>query len=274
MKKNLLKTLMLTGLIGVAYFTAAAQSSDHVDTTVVQTAKTSVKSRKYNLQMSFGRNEDSVKNVSAPKGQFGYALTFTRLDIGFSRLIDNGSFKLSPKNDFLDYRGIKTSTISFDLAYFGYRFNPNFRIYAAAGFDWTLIRLEKNITIQKNTPDLTYVEESIDFSKNRFSSSYVHIPLNFEFRTNENQRGKRFYFVVGPEVSFLLNGKVKQISEERGKQKFRNDYDFQKVRLGGTLRVGYSGIGLFTKYYFNDMFDTEAQKGLKNLAFGITFGIH
>ncbi|MBB6274333.1 hypothetical protein HDF26_004807 [Pedobacter cryoconitis] len=274
MKKNLLMTLLFSGMMGLTCLTAAGQE---IDTTVVtgqKIAGNSVKARKYNLNLSFGRSEDSVKNESAPTGRFGYGITFTRLDIGFSRLIDNGSFKLSPKNDFLDYRGIKTSTVSFDIAYFGYRFNPNFRIYAAAGFDWTLIRLNRNITIQKNTPDLTYVEEPIDFNKNRFSSSYVHIPLNFEFRTKENQRGKRFYFVVGPEVSFLLNGKVKQISDERGKQKFRNDYDFQKVRLGGTLRVAYAGIGLFTKYYFNDMFDTEAQKGLKNMSFGITFGIH
>ena len=270
MKKNLLITLILTGMFSAASLTASAQN-DIVDTAIV---KTSSKGWKYSMNLSFGRSEDSVKNVAAPTGRFGYGLTFTRLDIGFSRLIDNGSFKLSPKNDFLDYRGIKTSTVSFDLMYFGYRFNPNFRIYAAAGFDWTMIRLERNITIQQNTPDLTYLEEPVNFSKNRFSSSYVHIPLNFEFRTKENQNGKRFYFVVGPEVSFLLNGKVKQISEERGKQKFRNDYYFQKVRLGGTVRVGYGWIGLFTKYYFNDMFDTEAQKGLKNIAFGITFGVH
>ncbi|KIO75226.1 hypothetical protein TH53_21665 [Pedobacter lusitanus] len=271
MRKNLLMNLILTGMIGMASLTVSAQS-DTNDTTIVKTVS---KGRKYKTSVSFGRSEDSVSNnESAPTGRFGYGITFTRLDIGFSKLIDNGSFTLSPKNDFLSYRGFKTSTISFDLLYFGYRFNPNFRIYAAAGFDWTLIRLRRNITIQKNTPDLSYIEEPVDFDKNRFSSSYVHIPLNFEFRTKENQRGKRFYFVVGPEVGFLLNGKVKQISEERGKQKFKDDYNFQKVRLGGTVRVAYAGIGLFTKYYFNDMFESEAQKGLKNIAFGITLGIH
>jgi hypothetical protein len=102
----------------------------------------------------------------------------------------------------------------------------------------------------------------------------VHIPLNFEFRTKENDRGKRFYFVLGPEVSFLLNGKIKQISDERGKEKFYDNYHFQSVRYGGTFRFGYGGLGLFTKYYFNDMFNTPAQAGLKNMSFGITFGLN
>lgn len=271
MKKLLLTILLISGMIASIHPDARAQDTTQTNTTVTNK---NVKNWKYKVDLSFGDHEDSVKRTKAHKGRFMGGITFTRIDIGFSRLIDNGSFSLSPENKFLDYKGAKTSTFSFDVLYFGYRFNPNFKMYIAGGVDWTLIRLKNNVTIQQNTPDLSYVEEPVDFSKNRFSSSYVHIPLNFELRSKENHRGKRFYFVFGPEVSFLLNGKVKQISDERGKQKFRDDYDFQPVRVGGTVRLGYGGIGLFTKYYFNDMFDSAAQAGLKNMAFGLTFGLN
>ncbi|WP_158797793.1 outer membrane beta-barrel protein [Pedobacter sp. L105] len=270
--KRILFTLLIIGMVS----TISQKGNAQQDTTAVKK-----KRHNLNLHTTFGDNEekkishqDTTKHPSAPKGRFLGGITFTRLDIGYSRLIDNGSFTLSPKNSFLDYRGAKTSTVSFDVLYFGYRFNPNFKVYLAGGFDWTLIRLKNNITIQENTPDLTYVESPVAFSKNRFSSSYVHIPLNFEFRSKENAKGKRFYFVLGPEVSFLLNGKVKQISDENGKQKFTDDYDFQPVRIGGTVRIGYGGIGLFTKYYFNNMFNSAPQSGLKNMAFGITFGLN
>jgi hypothetical protein len=266
MKNILLTSLLLIGMGSMISPTASAQQ----DSTSTKLAK----KRNYNLSMSFGDQEDSVKNAKAPKGRFMGGVTFTRLDIGFSRLIDNGSFSLSDKNEFLDYKGGKTSTVSFDVLYFGYRFNPNFKVYIAGGFDWTMIRLKKDITILPDTRDLTYREESIHFSKNRLSSSYVHIPLNFELRTKENDKGKRFYLVLGPEVSFLLNGKVKQISDENGKQKTRDDYTFQPVRVGGTARIGYGSIGLFTKYYFNDMFDSVPQKGLRNMSFGVTFGLN
>jgi hypothetical protein len=38
--------------------------------------------------------------------------------------------------------------------------------------------------------------------------------------------------------------------------------------------VGYGWIGFFSKYYFNDMFDSAPQSGLKNMSFGITFGLN
>jgi hypothetical protein len=38
-------------------------------------------------------------------------------------------------------------------------------------------------------------------------------------------------------------------------------------------RVGYGFLGIFAKYYFNDMFENSpAQKGLKNFSFGLSVG--
>lgn len=274
MKKALFTILIIAGFIGGTTQSIQAQSED--------TDRILPLDKKYITSLQFGDQssknasgiQDSTKSREAYKGRFLGGITFTRLDLGFSRIIDNGSFSMSPENEFLALKGGKSSTVSFDVLYFGYRFSPNFKVYVAGGFDWTMIRLKNDVTIQQNTPALVALDEDIHFSKNRFSSSYVHIPLNFEFRSKENQKGKRFYLVLGPEVSFLLNGKVKQVSEERGKQKFRDDYHFQPVRLGGTARIGYGGIGIFTKYYFNDMFDSAAQKGVRNMSFGITFGLN
>jgi len=265
MKRIILTALIVSGLAGVATQGASAQQD-------------STKTRKYKFSMRFGdqaeRKRRDTVSTTPPKGRFMGGIIFSRIDLGFSKLVDNGSYTLTPQNEFLGYRAGKTSTFSFDVVQFGYRFNQNFKIYVAGGFDWTLIRLKQNITIQPNGQTLSYINEPINFSKNRFSSSYVHMPLNFEFRTKENDNGKRFYFVVGPEIGFLLNGKVKQISDERGKQKVKDDYHFQPFKYGGTVRIGYGGIGLFTKYAFNDMFDTPAQAGLKSMSFGLTFGIN
>jgi len=271
MKKLIIATLLVSGLAGVMTETATAQNDS---TSNAKEKKLEVSIGGYSFKKAQRIKQDSLKRVEANKGRFIGGITFTRLDLGFSKLIDNGSFNLSPENEFLSYRGIKTSTISFDVLQFGYRFNPHFKVYLAGGFDWTLIRLRKNITIQEGTRDLTFVAETTNFSKNRFSNSYVHIPLNFELRSKENDNGKRFYFVFGPELSFLLNGKVKQVSDKHGKVKHKDDYNFQPFRYGGTVRLGYGGIGLFTKYYFNDMFDSPAQKGLKNMSVGITFGMN
>lgn len=268
MRSLILTAILVSGLTFLVSSNASAQQD-------------STKNKKINYGQSITigpmvvttHNRDTVRK-DPNRARFVGGITFTRFDIGFSKLIDNGQFDLSPANEFLDYRAGKTSNVSFDIMQFGYRFNSNFKIYIAGGFDWTLMRLKKDITMQKNTADLSYINEPIHFSKNRFSSSYVHIPLNFEFRTGESSRGNRFYFVVGPEIGFLLNGKVKQISDERGKEKFKDDYNFAPFRYGGTVRVGWNSLAFFAKYYASDMFDSTPQKGVKNMAFGLTFGLN
>jgi len=264
-----MKTLILTAVMvsGLTFFAGSGANAQQ------DSVKRKNKEINYGVNISIGK-KDSTGHINSSKGRFVAGITFTRLDIGLSKLIDNGSFSLSPANDFLDYKAAKTSHFSFDILQMGYRFNPNFKIYIAGGFDWTHIRLKKNITIQESTPTLTYKTENIAFSKNRFSSSYVHIPLNFELRTKENSKGRRFYFVAGPEVAFLIDGKVKQISDENGKQKINDDYTFAPFRYGGTVRIGTNGIALFAKYYASDMFDSTPQKGLKNMAFGLTLGLN
>jgi opacity protein-like surface antigen len=246
----------------------AQQDSTRKDTVITVTVR-----RGMHWSKSDTTKHQNAKRNSSKTGFVG-GITLTRIDLGFSKLIDNGSYTLKPANSFLAYVPGKTSTFSFDVLQFGYRFNPNFKVYVAGGFDWTLIRLKNNITIQNNSTALTYIPDTVNFKKNRFSSSYVHFPLNFELRTKENDKGNRFYFVFGPEIGFLLNGKVKQISDEHGKEKIKDDYHFQPFRYGGSVRIGYGALGIFTKYYSSDMFDTPAQKGLKNMSFGITLGLN
>jgi hypothetical protein len=218
------------------------------------------------------RHADTSGHYKAyPKAYVG--ITFSRFDLGLATLVDNGSFTLSPQNQFLSYRSWKTSNVGFDVFQMGVRFNPNFKIYLSGGFDWTLIRLRQNITILQNQPVLTYRVDNVDYTKNRFSSSYLRIPLSFEFRTNEDHHGKKWHFVVGPEGGFLLEGMTKQESAEFGKIKHYDTYHFTTFEYGGFARIGYGDFGIFAKDYFNDMFENSPeQAGLKNFSFGFTLG--
>lgn len=244
------------------------------DTTVIKTDTTVVKENTTRFKLSFGdrqRRRDSLKAAAERKERFNFNVVL-RFDLGLTTLVDNGSFTLSPQNEFLRYRSWKSSNVGFELVQFGYRFSKNFKMSLAGGFDWTLLRLRENITIQKNTPTLTYVVDNINYSKNRLSSTYLRVPVGFEFRTNENSDGKRFTWIVGPEAGVLLGGRVKQISEEKGKQKIDDDYHFTKLRYGAFTRLSYGSTGIYAKYYMNDMFENSpAQEGLKNFAVGFTF---
>jgi hypothetical protein len=245
-----------------------AQVKDSVKTDTLK------KGKKVRIEVNIGSNEDKKDSThSKSSGKFSVGLTFARLDLGLSRYLDNGSFTLSPANDYLEFENWKTHNVGFEFFQMGYRFNNNFKIYLGAGLDWTHIRLKRNITFQKDKPTLSYVTEDIDFKKNRFSSQYLRVPLSFQLRTNDDEGGKRFYFVAGPEVGFLLNGKQKQVSDEGGKVKVKDDFNFEPFRYGGFVRLGYSNIGLYTKYYFNDVFAKgQGPADFRNIAFGLTVG--
>lgn len=275
MKKTLL--ILFTTLTSIQILPALALGSTPLLRSNSDSTSTSdKKNKKVEININLGRDDrdrrDSTSRRShAPGVSFG--LTISRFDLGFAKLVDNGSFTLSSANNFLEYDSWKTSNVGFDLLQFGYRFSSSFKIYLSGGIDWTHIRLEKDITIKRDWPVLAYDTSSVHFDKNRFSSTYLRIPVSFEFRTKDDNNGKKFRFVFGPDMGFLLNGRVKQKSEENGKQKFNDDYHFTTFRYGAFARIGYGWTGLYFKYYFNDMFENSpAQKGLRNLAFGLTVG--
>jgi hypothetical protein len=261
-----MKRIIFTAIFCAAAAGVFAQSADST-----RTANDTTKGK---LRVSFNDEGASVetnhkKNHMSKAPGFSFGVTLARLDLGFATLLDHGSFTLQPQNQFLSYRQIKTSNVGFDVLQFGYRFSSSFKIYLSGGFDWTNIRLRNNITILEHQPVVTYQQDNIDFSKNRFSASYLRIPLSFELRTKDDSHGNRFHFVFGPEGGFLLNGRVKQISEEDGKQKFNDSYHLATFRYGPFVRIGYGAWGLYAKYYMNNMFENSpAQDGLHNFSFG------
>lgn len=273
-----MKRLLLGGML-CALWAAGYTQETGKDTLVVVTRDTVESSKKRTkFSFEFGDRQDSTKQDSSTNRknafpQFSFGFTFARFDLGLSRYLDDGSFSLSPENEYLEYKGWKTSNVGFEFLQTGVRFSSNFKIYLAAGLDWNHIRLERNITFQKELPLNQFVTDSIQFEKNRFSSRYLRVPLSFEFRSKDDRKGNKIYFVAGPEVGFLLNGKVKQKSNERVKEKFKDDYNFEPFRYGAFARFGYDDLGIYAKYYFNDVFVAgQGPEGLRNLSFGLTVG--
>lgn len=202
-----------------------------------------------------------------------YGVTFSRIDLGLVKLMDNGSFTLSDDNRVFRYRPGKTVNFGFDLLQAGYRFSDHFRIFLSGGFDWTYLRLREDIDFLENTTPLDWEYSDIDYSKNRLTSTYLRLPLTFEFRTKNYSGLGRLRFAFGPEGGFLLKGTQRFKSEELGKQKFKDDYNFTQFRYGAFARFGVGSFGIYGKYYFNDLFENSPkQAGLQNFTFGLMLG--
>lgn len=248
-----------------------------VGSTQAQEAKSDSSKRAKNVSIKVKIGKGSVDTVKRdtikPSSKFSVQLTFARLDLGLAKFTDDGSFTLSPGNQLLETHTWQTHNVGFEFFQMGYRFTHNFKIYVGAGMDWTHMRLKKNITIKPDESKLTIVQESIDFKKNRFSSTYLRVPLSFQVRTNDDKQGNKTHLVFGPEIGFLVNGKVKQVSSEQGKKKVKDDFNLNPFRYGAFARLGYDNFGIYVKYYNSDVFaDGQGLKALKNINLGIMAG--
>ncbi|WP_257670151.1 PorT family protein [Parapedobacter tibetensis] len=229
----------------------------------------------YKLDSNETNGKEHVKvTTSHPKTSYPiYGITFSRIDLGLAKLLDNGSFSLSDNNRDFRYRPGKTVNFGFDLLQAGYRFNDNFRIFLSGGFDWTYIRLRENIDFLENTTPLTWEHAEVDYSKNRLTSTYLRLPLTFELRSKYYNGLGRLRFAFGPEGGFLLKGTQRFKSGELGKQKFKDNYNFTQFRYGAFARFGVGAFGIYAKYYFNDIFENSPnQEGLQNFTFGLMLG--
>src|SRR5690554_3536683 len=271
-----MKSLFLT-ILNIAFVAAGVHAqnqqviqvrrSDTVrviaDSTVVEIKNDGQKKR---VKLIFEYGSDSIgkpvkvslkkeeKKEVRKENPFFIGLTFSNFDLGLAKILDNGKISLSPTNEFLDYKTWKTINVGFDVFKMGYKFTDQFKMQIAAGFDWTHIRLKENILFLEDTRPLTYVESDINYSKNRFSTSYLHLPLTFELRTKAGALPKRLSIAAGPMAGILLQGSQKVKSDAEGKNKVKDDFNFAPLNYGAFARVSYGSLGVYAKYYFNDMF--------------------
>lgn len=262
MKNTFLSYILLTVMAGLLSMTSVSAQDNDSDST---------ENKHMGFEPTLGKKDydDRGKVIKYPR--FFGGLTFTRIDWGFSRLIDDGSFTLSADNQFLDYS--KASNFGFDVAQVGLRFTDMFKMYVSTGFEWNYLRLKNDVILSTDAAPLSYEESTTDYRKNVFTSTYLRVPLTFEFRSRKNRHGDRAKIAVGGMTGILLKGTQRLKSEEFGKQKFRDNYNLASFQYGAFARVGYGSMGVFAKYYLNDMFENSPdQQSLNNFTFGLTLG--
>lgn len=199
-----------------------------------------------------------------------FGITFSRIDLGFTRPMSDGGFAMEGENKRLDYHHWKTTNFGFDLLQLGYRFSPQFRLFLSGGLDWTYIRLKEDVEFDRNQAPYAYSADLPgNVRKNRLTSTYLRLPLTFEVKGPQSSDVR---FAFGPIAGFLLKGTQRyRLEDDKTFVKRRGDYGFAPFQYGAFARFGYRHLGLYGKYYFNDMFENSpAGAGLKNFTFGVT----
>lgn len=135
------------------------------------------------------------------------------------------------------------------------------RLYASVGLGFQVynFRFSKPITYQNETqPQI--IMDSIDFSKNKIAVTYLSMPLMITAKT---RMAKDLWLVYGIGVTggFRINSLQKQVSDERGKQKNRDQFNFNNFNACITGELGIDGyVRLFASYQLTNMYASALEQ--------------
>ncbi len=101
-------------------------------------------------------------------------------------------------------------------------------------------------------------EDSISFSKNKFTTYLVELPLELRWRTSTAKEYKFWRIYTGLKVGYVFYNSSK-FEGSIGKLNNSNIADINRLRYGLTLSVGYSTWNAHICYGLNTLFDKSAK---------------
>ncbi|MBY0476333.1 MAG: PorT family protein [Chitinophagaceae bacterium] len=195
------------------------------------------------------------------------------LDLGFSNLNDQTNYSSPAAQAFypggtkngLSIRNGKSSNIN--IWFFMQKVNLISHVVNlkyGLGVELNNYRYEKNIRYGID-PQILY-SDSIAFSKNKLATNYITLPvmLNFNFAP---KRKRTYGLSAGVSAGYLYAARQKLISDARGKEKIKNDFNLEPWKLAAIGELNLGVVNLYGSYALNNLH----KNGLEQTPY--TFGI-
>lgn len=122
------------------------------------------------------------------------------------------------------------------------------------------------------------ISDEINFSKNKFNTNFIEVPLELRFHTNPDNNGRSFKVGLGFRGGRIISSKTKyrgdQITNgvvEVVKIKTLEIPNTYKYRYGPSLRIGYGEISFVAFYSMSGIFDENFGPDIRPFSIGISF---
>lgn len=113
-----------------------------------------------------------------------------------------------------------------------------------------------------------------DYKVNKLTLQYVDIPLELRIRTNPDKFNNCWKFVVGFKAGIRVDAHTKEKTKVGNVVKVnveRRFPDFNLLRMGPTIRIGYSVVNVFAYYGVLDVFKKGKGPKANEFTVGISF---
>lgn len=121
------------------------------------------------------------------------------------------------------------------------------------GFEMFNFRFEKNISFRDDIVGKIKYDE-VQFSKNKLFVKYLTVPLKLNFNLTPGTN-KPLHASIGMSAGYLLKARNKQISTERGKEKYEGNFNLNNWRVATIGELGFGNFTLYGSYSHTNLFD-------------------
>ena len=190
---------------------------------------------------------------------------FLILDLGFANYRDLTNYPQARAGSYLTFSrpgdpGVSETTTSLNT---GRSSNVNIWIFMQRlniskqvlnlkyGLGWEMYNFRYDSRISfRPSPQPTAFVDSIGFTKNKLFAQYITVPLMININTRP-VTGRGLIMSAGISAGYLVASRNKQISAERGKQKYKGDHALQPWRLAAIGEIGLGPVRLYGSYSLN-----------------------
>jgi hypothetical protein len=138
-----------------------------------------------------------------------------------------------------------------------------------------------NNSLPYDSLEITYFSQipgGYEYVKNKVTTAYVDIPLEFRFRTKPNLKKRNFKVSLGGKFGYLISNYMKYSGEDfrnasskNVKFKEFNIDNITKIRYGAFLRIGYGKINAIVNYTLSPLFEKDKGPDVVPVSFGLSF---
>lgn len=225
-----------------------------------------------------------MKNKDCKESSF--EVDFGGIDFGINSLQDKTDYNSAEAAAFLDVPAAMRNENLFNLRS-GKSWNVNIwavqtkwrmlnaegqKIYLGSGVGLQMynFRFTRPVTYVNETTPMVYTDSLNTITKNKLGLTYLSMPLNLVFKT---RAGKDTWIVYGFGVTggYRLSSFVKQVSNEQGKRKNHNQFNFNDFNTCLTAEVGIDDyFRLYASYQVTPLHENALLQ--YPLSIGIRFG--
>ena len=233
---------------------------------------------------NFDNTNITIKRV--PKKLKNIETNWWIFDLGFANFIDKSPTLywlaanpnslpfypgplMSPENFSLNNKkstNVNIWVVSQKLNLYQHKINLKYGL----GVEMFNFRFDKPISFREDiTTNVKY--DVVSFTKNKLLVKYLTVPIQINFTPNPTNR-KAFYASMGMSLGYLWNAKNKQISGERGKEKFRGNFNLDDWRFATIGELGVGAVRLNGSFANNNLFNkNQSFIDMQPFAVGLRF---